>query len=92
MIPDIESMTTADLAAFHRDVAGLARDLLADLEALHHGEHFRLFWPDLPSPVPDLDAALRFGEATRDLVGGFSALVMQGYLAETELESRKYPN
>jgi hypothetical protein len=91
-IPNFETMPTADLLAFHRNAAGLAGELLDDLKELHHGEHFNLFWPNLPSPIPDLDAALRFGADTYNLVGGTSALIMQVAIAGDELNLRRLPN
>lgn len=93
MQPDFESMPTTDLLAFHRNAAGLAHEMLGDLKALHGEDHIRLFWPDLPTSLfPDLDAALQFGPETHDLVGGAATLLMQAYLAATEIESRKHPN
>jgi hypothetical protein len=91
-VPDFEAMPTGALRAFHYEASGLALELLADLKALHHGEHFDLFWPDCPSPIPDLDAAMSFGSETHDLVGGCSALLMQLHIAEEELALRIYPN
>jgi hypothetical protein len=85
-------MPTADLLEFHKAAAGLAHDMLGDLKARHGEDHIRLFWPDPGSFHPDLDAAAQFGPETGDLVAAAAALIMQAYLAATELELRKHPN
>jgi len=92
MVPNFETMATADLLEFHRNAAGLAGEFLDDLRALHDGEHFKLFWPNAPNPIPDLEAARAFGEATYDLVGGASAMIMHMALAAEEISLREYPN